>query len=108
MKINIQDIYSCVFEKKKHFLIEHNWTTSTTTRGIFVPVLVGGVDAQLHLFLTSTIDGDEWSATHPGRFVLEMSPGTQCTGSWVSPRAGLNNTESREFFTPTGMKYLFR
>jgi len=65
------------------------------------------VDAQLHLFLTSTIDGDEWSATHPGRFVLEMNPVTHCTGSWVGPSPGLDDTESREFFPPTGLKYLF-
>jgi hypothetical protein len=28
----------------------------------------GGVDVQIHIFLTSAPVGGEWSASHPGRF----------------------------------------
>jgi hypothetical protein len=28
----------------------------------------GGVDVQIHTFLTSALVGGEWSATRPGRF----------------------------------------
>jgi hypothetical protein len=28
----------------------------------------GGVEVELHIFLTSTLDGDEWSASRPGSF----------------------------------------
>ena len=27
-----------------------------------------GVEVQLHLYLTSAVDGTEWSASRPGRF----------------------------------------
>jgi hypothetical protein len=28
----------------------------------------GGVDVQIHIFLTSALAGGEWSASRPGRF----------------------------------------
>jgi hypothetical protein len=28
----------------------------------------GGVDVQIHIFLTSALVGDEWSASRPGSF----------------------------------------
>jgi hypothetical protein len=42
-------------------------------------------------FLTSALEGGEWSASRPGRalFPGEWAPGTHCTGGWVGPRAGL-------------------
>jgi hypothetical protein len=47
-------------------------------------------------FSTSALDGGEWSASRPGRAFTpgERTPGTHCTGGWVSPRAGLD-TEAR-------------
>jgi hypothetical protein len=43
-------------------------------------------------FLTSALDGEEWSASRPGRAFSpgERTPSTPCTGDWVGPRAGLN------------------
>jgi hypothetical protein len=36
-----------------------------------------GVEVQLHQFLTSALDGGEWSASRPGRFSLrERNPDT--------------------------------
>jgi hypothetical protein len=46
-------------------------------------------------FTTSTLDGGEWSASRPGRALpREKDLGTQWTGGWVGPRAGLD-TEAR-------------
>jgi hypothetical protein len=43
-------------------------------------------------FTTSALDGGESSASRPGRDFTpgERTPGTQCTGGWVGPRAGLD------------------
>ena len=45
---------------------------------------------QLHLFLTSSLDGDEWSTSHPCPFNPRRNPGTHWLGGWVGPRAGLD------------------
>jgi hypothetical protein len=51
-------------------------------------------------FLTSALAGDERSVSRPGRFTpRERAPGTQCTGDWVDPRAGLDDVEERKFLT---------
>jgi hypothetical protein len=34
----------------------------------------GGVDVYIHIFLTSTLVGGEWSASHPGRFTPVKKP----------------------------------
>jgi hypothetical protein len=49
-----------------------------------------GVDVQIHIFLTSALAGAEWSASRPGCF----TPGINCIGGWVDPRAGLDNVEN--------------
>jgi hypothetical protein len=52
--------------------------------------MYGGIEVQLHAILTSVLDGGEWSASRPGRFIrVERAPGTHSTGIWVGPRAGL-------------------
>jgi hypothetical protein len=43
-------------------------------------------------FLTSALDGGEWSASHLGCF----SPGTHCVGGWMGPRAGPDVAEKRK------------
>jgi hypothetical protein len=55
----------------------------------------GGVDVQIHIFLTSALAGGQWSASLPGR----ITPGTHWIGGWVDPRAGLDDVEKRKFFT---------
>jgi hypothetical protein len=45
-----------------------------------------GVDIQLHVFLTSALDGGQWSASRHCRFTLEeRTPGTHWIGGWVGP-----------------------
>jgi len=48
-------------------------------------------------FLTSALDGGEWSASSPGHFIPgERTPGsTQWIGGWVGPRAGLDTVTKR-------------
>jgi hypothetical protein len=67
----------------------------------------GGVDVEIHIFLTSALVGGEWSASRPGRFIPgERVPGNHWIGGWVDPRAGLHEVEKRKFFTLPGLKLL--
>jgi hypothetical protein len=46
---------------------------------------------KLHSFLTSALDGGEWSASRPGCITpRERAPGTHWIGGWVGPRAVLD------------------
>jgi hypothetical protein len=61
----------------------------------------GGVEIQLHVLLTSALDGDEWSLSLPGRFTpSERAPGTHWIGGWVDPRATLNALVRRKIRSP--------
>jgi hypothetical protein len=52
---------------------------------------IGVVEVYLHSFLTSALDGDERSASRPGRFTPQgKAPGTHWIGGWVGPRAVLD------------------
>jgi len=35
---------------------------------------IGGGEVQLHSFFTSTLDGGEWSTSHPGHFTPRKEP----------------------------------
>jgi hypothetical protein len=65
-------------------------------KGKVVPVLTEhhylktywGVELWLHALLTSTLDGGEWSASHPGLFFpRERAPGAHWVGGWMGSRA---------------------
>jgi hypothetical protein len=48
----------------------------------------------MHIFLTSALVGDEWSASRPGLFTPgERAPGTHWIGGWVGPRADVEDME---------------
>jgi len=50
-----------------------------------------GVRVEHHAFLTSALNGDEWSASGPGRFTPgERTPSTHWMGGWVGTKAGLD------------------
>jgi hypothetical protein len=56
-------------------------------------------------FLTSALDGGEWSASHPCRFTPgERVPGTHCTGGWVGPRGGLDAVERKKILPLPGIE----
>jgi len=55
------------------------------------------VEVYLHAFLTSALDGDDWSASHHDRFTpWEIAYNTICTWGWVGPRAGLDAVANTE------------
>jgi hypothetical protein len=63
----------------------------------------GGVDIQIHIFLTSALVGGEWSATRPGCFTPgERALGTHCIGDEVRSRVGLDDME--KFFDSPGTR----
>jgi hypothetical protein len=50
-----------------------------------------GVEVEAQAFLTSALDGGEWSTSRPGRFTPEEgAPVTNWVGGWVGPRSGLD------------------
>jgi hypothetical protein len=55
--------------------------------------------------MTSSIVGDEWSASRPGRFNhWERGPGIQCIEGLMDPRADLDDIEKWKFFTLLGLE----
>jgi hypothetical protein len=54
----------------------------------------GGVEVLIHVFLTSALDGGEWSASRPCRF----TPGSHWIIGWVGLRVGLDAVEKRKSF----------
>jgi hypothetical protein len=61
----------------------------------------GGVDLYIHIFLTSSLVGGEWSASRPGCIIPgERAPGTHWIRGWVDPRACLDDFE--KILGPTG------
>jgi hypothetical protein len=65
----------------------------------------GGVDVEIHIFLTSALVGGEWSASRTGRFTSgERAPSIRWIGGWVDPRVGLDDTEKRIFLNLPGLE----
>jgi hypothetical protein len=51
----------------------------------------------VQLFLTSALDGEEFSALRAGHFVSgERAPSTNWLGAWVGPRTNLDAVGKRE------------
>jgi hypothetical protein len=51
----------------------------------------GGRKYSSYSFLTSALDGDEWSASRPGcALPLRKTPGTHWIAGWVGLRAGVD------------------
>jgi len=60
-----------------------------------------GADVYFHAFLTSALDGGDWSSSWPGSFThRERAPGTHCTGRWVGPGTALNAVVKRKIPSP--------
>jgi hypothetical protein len=65
----------------------------------------GGMNVYIHVFLTWTLVGGEWSASRSCRFTPgEGPPGTHWSGGWMSPRTGLDDVEKRTFLTLAGLE----
>jgi hypothetical protein len=60
----------------------------------------GGMDAEIHIFLTLALVGGEWWASHPSHVNPgERAPSTHLIGGWVGRRADLDDVERRKFLT---------
>jgi hypothetical protein len=60
-----------------------------------------GVEVKLHAFLTSALNGGEWSASRPGRFTpRETAPGTHWIGGWMDPKASVDAVVKRKIPSP--------
>jgi hypothetical protein len=54
-----------------------------------------------HAFLTSALDGNEWSASCPNCFTSEKrTPSTHLIGDWAGPRTGLDVILKKKEFLP--------
>jgi hypothetical protein len=60
-----------------------------------------GVETHLHAFLTSTLNGSNWSASYIGHLTPGKSlSSTHWIGGWLDPRAGLDATVKRKKSLP--------
>lgn len=58
-----------------------------------------GLKVQFHAFLNSELDGDEWSASRPGRFTLGESISiSHSKGGCMSLRIGMDRFEGKKNF----------
>jgi hypothetical protein len=84
--------------------VEVNILWKSEAKGKVVPVLwgrIGGVELCIHAFLTSALDGGEWSALRLSHFTPRERPSdTHVVGGWVGPRAGLDVVLKRKIPSP--------
>ena len=65
-----------------------------------------GSRIQLHSFLTSALDGGGWSTLCPGQSTSGKNLSIQWIGSWVDPRATLNDLKKRKTLVPARIQML--
>jgi hypothetical protein len=59
----------------------------------------GRVTIWIHVFLTSALDGGEWSAARSDVFTLgQWATGTHCIEGWMGTTAGLDAVEKWEVY----------
>jgi hypothetical protein len=59
----------------------------------------GGVTVLIHVLLISALVADELSDSRSGRF----TPDIHWIGSWVAPKAGLDDVKKRKLLTSPGL-----
>jgi hypothetical protein len=65
----------------------------------------GGVDVEIHLFLSSAVGGGEWSASRPGSLTPgERAPDNFWIGGRVGPRLGLEDLNRTKNLAPAGTR----
>jgi hypothetical protein len=103
---NITESYALISEDDRDFNRMCKYRTALLLNEVKVKVFLcltnniayGGVNVSIHICLTSALDGGEWSASNPGRFILaERAPGTHWIGGWLGPRTGVDNVGKRKF-----------
>ena len=56
---------------------------------------VGGVEAQLNLFLILPLDAGHWVTSRPGRFTPYKEPRYRLNPSWLGPRRDMDISNKR-------------
>jgi hypothetical protein len=65
----------------------------------------GGMDVEIHIFLSTALVVGERSASNPCRFIPgERDPGFIWIGGLVDHRAGLDDVKNREFLILPGLE----
>jgi hypothetical protein len=64
----------------------------------------GGMDVQIHVFLTSALAGNDVTASRPSRFTPgERALSTYWIGGWMAPRNAPDGMEKRKFLPVPGL-----
>jgi hypothetical protein len=63
-----------------------------------------GMDVQIHVFLTSALDGDELSVSRPGRFTLVIDPRYPLDRRLVGPQNRAERRGEEKNYVPTGTR----
>jgi hypothetical protein len=91
----------CVYVNKMRYLHKVGKKSCSCAFFNWAPHHAEGVEVQLHAFLTSALDGGEWSASRTGRFIpRERAPSAHWIRGWLDPRAGLDAVERRKIPSP--------
>jgi hypothetical protein len=64
----------------------------------------GGVDIKIHVFLTSALVADDWSASCSYRVTFGKDPIIEWKGSWVNTRVDLDYMKKWKFLTLPGFE----
>jgi hypothetical protein len=100
-------------DSQKHVSLQSPFTTQITISGIkfslcfkhYAMKTYGGVDVQIHIFLSSALDGGECSATSPGCFTPgENALCTHWIGGWVGPGRRSGRRGKENIIYPTGTR----
>jgi hypothetical protein len=61
------------------------------------------LEVQLHKFLTSALDGDEWTDSRPNRITLgKETPCTHWIATWFGLEAGMDAVAKRKILASVG------
>jgi hypothetical protein len=64
----------------------------------------GRVNVRIYVFLTSALDGGEWSASRPGRFTPGKSPRYPLDKKLDGTRTSLEEVKKRKILPPPGLE----
>jgi hypothetical protein len=85
------------YKRKKYGRMEVNLSLVLITQ--YATKTYGVVEVQLHSFLTSALDGGEWSTSRSGHFTPgKKGPCARLMGGWVGPRTSLDMAAMRKSF----------
>jgi hypothetical protein len=68
-------------------------------------ITCGATDVEIHIVLTSPLEGSEWSTSRSSRLnTIERVPGTHWIGDCMGPRSGRDDMKKGKFLTASGFE----